>query len=228
MRLFFRPALRIAAGILAAFCAQSPALAQATLAQDSGTALTTVIHDSQTNAANDTQTVYGSTDLLAQSADVQLTGNTNLNLTESGGSAFITDAPNDGTLNWTSLLVDPTTDISELQFTLALEQAGQLNVYYLLATGGGYQLANGSPISQAAGTPVQYLINGDVFTVVVISSSVPIASVTGLATGVRTSGSLPEPTTWAMMLLGFGAIGLAVKRRKTDTRATPAENPRRR
>jgi hypothetical protein len=28
------------------------------------------------------------------------------------------------------------------------------------------------------------------------------------------TGSVPEPTTWAMMLLGFGAIGAAMRRRK--------------
>ena len=28
-------------------------------------------------------------------------------------------------------------------------------------------------------------------------------------------GSVPEPGTWAMMLLGFGGIGLAVRRRKS-------------
>jgi hypothetical protein len=29
-------------------------------------------------------------------------------------------------------------------------------------------------------------------------------------------GAIPEPTTWAMMLLGFGAIGFGMRRRKKD------------
>ena len=32
-------------------------------------------------------------------------------------------------------------------------------------------------------------------------------------------GSIPEPATWAMMLLGFGAIGAAVRRRKHAPRS---------
>ncbi|HMJ06002.1 MAG TPA: PEPxxWA-CTERM sorting domain-containing protein [Chthoniobacterales bacterium] len=32
-----------------------------------------------------------------------------------------------------------------------------------------------------------------------------------------TSGAVPEPATWAMMLIGFGAIGLTMRRRKTAT-----------
>jgi hypothetical protein len=34
-------------------------------------------------------------------------------------------------------------------------------------------------------------------------------------------GAVPEPSTWAMMLLGFGAVGLAIRRRRNSlTRAT--------
>ncbi|NTZ41676.1 PEP-CTERM sorting domain-containing protein, partial [Altererythrobacter sp. SALINAS58] len=29
--------------------------------------------------------------------------------------------------------------------------------------------------------------------------------------------AVPEPTTWAMMLFGFGAIGFAMRRRKDKT-----------
>lgn len=33
-------------------------------------------------------------------------------------------------------------------------------------------------------------------------------------------GSVPEPATWSMMILGFGAIGVAMRRRKLTVRAT--------
>ena len=33
--------------------------------------------------------------------------------------------------------------------------------------------------------------------------------------GAATPGGVPEPSTWAMMLLGFGAVGIAMRRRRT-------------
>ena len=36
--------------------------------------------------------------------------------------------------------------------------------------------------------------------------------------GSVTPGGVPEPSTWAMMLLGFGAVGFAMRRRRTASR----------
>ena len=33
------------------------------------------------------------------------------------------------------------------------------------------------------------------------------------------SGAVPEPSTWAMMLIGFGAIGVSMRRRRTTVKA---------
>jgi hypothetical protein len=33
-------------------------------------------------------------------------------------------------------------------------------------------------------------------------------------------GAVPEPSTWAMMLIGFGGIGFAMRRQKKDALAT--------
>jgi hypothetical protein len=35
----------------------------------------------------------------------------------------------------------------------------------------------------------------------------------GNDTGISISGSVPEPATWAMMLIGFGMVGVRLKRR---------------
>ncbi|RYG80508.1 MAG: PEP-CTERM sorting domain-containing protein [Alphaproteobacteria bacterium] len=35
---------------------------------------------------------------------------------------------------------------------------------------------------------------------------------------VSVSGAVPEPATWAMMTLGFGAVGFAMRRKKVSTR----------
>lgn len=37
---------------------------------------------------------------------------------------------------------------------------------------------------------------------------------TGTADGVPPTGGIPEPATWAMMILGFGFVGLAARRRR--------------
>jgi choice-of-anchor C domain-containing protein len=36
------------------------------------------------------------------------------------------------------------------------------------------------------------------------------------AAGINPTGAVPEPSTWAMMLLGFGAVGFSLRRRKAQ------------
>ena len=36
----------------------------------------------------------------------------------------------------------------------------------------------------------------------------------------RLDNAVPEPATWAMMLIGFGAVGAAMRRRKSQPRVT--------
>ena len=40
--------------------------------------------------------------------------------------------------------------------------------------------------------------------------------------GTANNGAVPEPSTWAMMLMGFGAIGVALRRRRSTNLALAA------
>jgi hypothetical protein len=47
-------------------------------------------------------------------------------------------------------------------------------------------------------------------------------NLTGVAVGPAAVAGVPEPATWAMMVLGFGAIGAGLRRRTTGRRAASA------
>ena len=38
------------------------------------------------------------------------------------------------------------------------------------------------------------------------------------AVEVNPTGAVPEPSTWAMMMMGFGAVGLGLRRRKPEAK----------
>jgi hypothetical protein len=52
-----------------------------------------------------------------------------------------------------------------------------------------------------------------------IPGSIHLTATQGYSNAVlyrATAGAVPEPATWAMMLLGFGAVGIASRRRRTQ------------
>ena len=51
----------------------------------------------------------------------------------------------------------------------------------------------------------------------ILSGTHPAIAVYGAGVSVSTVGAVPEPTSWALMLLGFGAIGYAMRRRTRTT-----------
>jgi hypothetical protein len=70
--------------------------------------------------------------------------------------------------------------------------------------------ANGDQI--AAGTNGRFTVTGtagELFTSVTFSSTGNSFEVDNLAVG----GAVPEPATWAMMMLGFGGLGFAMRRK---------------
>lgn len=108
-------------------------------------------------------------------------------------------------------------------------------------TPAGFNLANGTLSTSALGTSnidfTSALLNGTAFTLTptgtfefgslantaLIAGANNVLTVSGLNTGDGAfSGTLtfaavsavPEPGTWAMMLLGFGAVGFSMRRRR--------------
>jgi PEP-CTERM motif len=194
----------------------TPAVAAPTLAQQNGPDLQTAIHASQTNNVNDTAQVWGCTQNDGQCANVAFTGlqanqvtTEAIHITDGAGFASITDAGNTSLYN---LIMDPTPNFTDYEFSVQLVNDGSVSVFYMLAGGGGWVLATGSPIAQSANANKQYILNGNgsVFTAIMISSTSPLQEVK--QNSINIVGGVPEPGTWALMLLGFGGIGMALRR----------------
>src|SRR5437868_3012754 len=200
----------------------TPAIAVPTLQQQNGPDLTTAIHASTTNTANDQSTVYACTQNNGQCANTTFTGlnfsqaGTAIHITDGAGFASITDANYNSQVPSTAdlyyLIMDPAPNFTDYEFSVQLVNDGAVSISYLLAGGGGWTLATGSPINQNANANTQYILhgNGSVFGAVMISSTSPIFE--AKQNSINLAPAIPEPGTWGLMLLGFAGIGMAMRR----------------
>ncbi len=220
----------MAATAAAAIGIATPAMAAVTFASYNGPDLTTKIKASTTNTAEDVPTVYGSTLLNGASADVTFTGQQgnmttpeNIHITTGAGFASVTDAPGNATNLFQTLTIDVTSaDFNQYMFSIQLVNDGTVFVYYMLASGGGWNIASPSGgIFQAANGNNTYVLQGDVFTQIMVYSTSPIKE---FKQNSITLGSVPapvpEPATWGLMLLGFGGMGLALRRGRRRSKPT--------
>ena len=212
----------------------SPASAAVVLTSVNGPNLDTHIKASTTNTQNDNTTVYGSTLNSGQSDDVVFTANTAVHITDGAGYASIGDVLTDNTL-FTSITSNPVPGFSAYQFSIQLNTDSYLLVEYLLngawtaATAGN--VAN--PFFQAANTLRDYQITADAGEVMdaIRVSTCSTSACTAPGGGIflfkqnsinMATGAVPEPATWAMMLLGFGGIGMTMRRRRKPALAQVA------
>lgn len=165
-------------------------------------------------------TVYGSSPSNDGIANVTFIGNTEIHI--GAGFAQIND-PTPNTPDFTSLIINPDQDFTSFKFSTQLTGDGQIDVYYLL-TGSGldassianYTLCAGCSYS-ADNSNLNKLLTGGTFDAFAIKTTIPIAffEIKQMTfNGTTPTGAVPEPSTWAMMLLGFGAVGVGMRRRR--------------
>ena len=116
-------------------------------------------------------------------------------------------------------------------FSLSLGGSGTADFSNLLASFGGTSSATGAnipistnntgPTSSFSGTPLNGVISGSSATLYLtglIGNAMTVAQGTGSYSGTLTvlASSVPEASSWAMMTLGFGALGYALRRRRVE------------
>jgi hypothetical protein len=196
----------------------TPAVAAITLTPNNGQLKTHVNADSGTNV--DQSIKYGTTGTAPN--NVTFDADTAINIT-GGGFALINDVT--GAEDFYQLIVNPDEDFSQIDFSLQFNahDAYFTLEYDLVGDALGYILLDTFYQNQGL---FDYLLDGSVDGV--LFDSIRITSVAGaLASSPVTidfekqnsltlagDAAVPEPATWAMMLIGFGAVGYTMRRRR--------------
>lgn len=136
----------------------------------------------------------------------------NINL-DASGQATITSAVANA-LNQLTFTIEPGYSFSAAEFNLLNGSANSLDVTLTTDTGATNTISlantNGSNWFDIIGAPGQTFTSAS-FT----SANGGFDSFRQLRLTLGEAGAVPEPATWAMMLLGFGAIGMTMRRRNS-------------
>ena len=229
-----RRALMIGLSAAATMAFAAPAFAAATVTTDvSGKPDDWQIYGITTNSP--AQVVYGSSPNNTNTPNVTFDAGVaqDVSVTITNGFAQLNDA-NDcnkcSGADWTQLIINPDLLFTDMKFAISLTGAtlatNTVNVYALLAGGpaDGNNPANYSligTINPGAGNNINFEVSGDTFNGIMLQIAGNQPGVT-IGTVKQMSyepfvgpGGVPEPSTWAMMLLGFGGMGMALRRRKS-------------
>lgn len=227
----------------AAVAFATPAVAGVTFGPDqTGKPLTNQIYGTpQGQTQADAIHVFGSAPNNDGSNNVEFTGDTFLHITN--GFAQIQDGgTTDGDLH--AIVVNPNDLFSLFEFSTQLEgTAGTVYVYYLLAGSGldanniqsyidciglgaaGY-CGQAGAYTSGQNDKANYLLGSDNnsmfdgFLIATSDSSFSLFQAKQLSyNGITQTGAVPEPGTWALMLLGFAGVGMTMRfRRRKDAR----------
>lgn len=102
-------------------------------------------------------------------------------------------------------------DVSNVNMTYGGSGLTEGLTFYTLSDGGG--LADDFNLFDLYG---EQLFTGSTSAPTFLTGTFELANVAGGEAGILTisTAAVPEPATWAMLVLGFGALGIAVRRSK--------------
>jgi hypothetical protein len=209
-------------GAALAASVSTPALAGVTIEPSKGQLSNQVNGDDRDDG--NANTVFGRSDT---GGEVKFTANTAVDITN--GFASISDAtPKDA--DFFSLVINPDEAFTTLDFSLQFLEATDFTIDFALV--GGVTGTLGT-LTQNSDRLFDFLISGtdgEVFdSVTITSSGSPIKLVKQVSFELAQggggtdpdTGAVPEPGTWAMMLLGFGGMGVAMRRRRRTGSVLP-------
>jgi hypothetical protein len=174
--------------------------------------------------------VYGSSPNNTNIPNVRFDANAVTNMDITDGFAQITDAGS--TPLWTQLIINPDLNFTDMKFAISLTGGtGSVLVYYLLAGGptsdGNYPINYTQCLTctiTADGSDKNFELSGASFNGVmfqVVGQGLTFNRFKQMSYeptgGVR---AVPEPATWALMLLGFGGMGMALRRSRRRGKRT--------
>lgn len=228
-------AMLAAATLAASALSSTPAFAQVTLLNgDNSMPATAMVHLDASFDNSDVLTVHG---ITGSGTQILFTGNVNINGTSGSGYAQIDPIAGGGVFNTLTITCGNCAGFTDYEFSMMYDGSHQvpidLRIAYTLLGGGGGQF-NFDPLAPN-NTPLnnlRYTNNGNrdfrldatgsnVITSITLSGRYGAGANTGnLAPIIQekqndvftATPAVPEPATWAMMLLGFGATGFAMRR----------------
>jgi len=123
----------------------------------------------------------------------------------------------DGGLNFLEILLDPSGTFSEIEFNLNAVANGTATLSFF---GVGNNLLNAGNTDFAISANGQnfFAAFNETISRVTISTTSPLSDVRQIRIGgFAAASAVPEPSTWALMLLGFGGMGVAMRRTRRQT-----------